>query len=90
MIKGLSIRVSGDVQGVFFRASAQQIAASLGVTGFVRNEADGSVYIEAEGDESQLAAFKEWCTHGPPRATVETLDVKEKEVKGFSGFEVRR
>jgi acylphosphatase len=90
MIKGLSIRVSGSVQGVFFRASTQQRATSLGINGFVRNEPDGSVYIEAEGDESPLEIFRDWCSHGPPRATVERIEVQEKEVKGFSGFEIRR
>lgn len=90
MIKGLSIQVFGKVQGVFFRASTQQKAVSLGVTGFVRNERDGSVYIEAEGEETNLNTFKEWCNQGPAHAKVEKLDVKESEVKGFSAFEVRR
>jgi acylphosphatase len=90
MIKALSIRVSGSVQGVFFRASTQERASSLGIHGFVRNEPDGSVYIEAEGDESKLEIFRDWCSHGPSRATVERIEVQEKEVKGLSGFEIRR
>jgi acylphosphatase len=90
MIKGLSIRVTGKVQGVFFRASTQQKAKEFGIAGFVRNEPDGSVYIEAEGDDEKLRAFQQWCHNGPPGAKVENVRVKEKEVTGFSGFEVRR
>jgi len=90
MNKHFSIRVMGKVQGVFFRASAREKAEGLGVKGFVRNEADGSVYIEAEAEEIILEQFLEWCRQGPPRARIDKLDVAGGEVRKFEGFEVRR
>lgn len=84
------IRVVGKVQGVFFRASAKMKADELNVKGTVRNERDGSVYIEAEGDTEQMNAFLEWCKAGPPRSRVDNLDVREANVTGFSEFSVLR
>ncbi len=60
-MKHMAIRVTGRVQGVYFRASTQQTAVACAIHGFVRNEADGSVYIEAEGEEANLQRFMEWC-----------------------------
>ena len=90
MIKHFNIRVSGKVQGVFFRASAVERATALGISGFVRNERDGSVYIEAEGDLSALEHFVAWCRKGPPSAKVSECLVGEKPVSGFDGFVIRR
>jgi len=56
-MRHLNIRVSGKVQGVFFRASTKEQADQLGVKGFVRNEPNGDVYIEVEGDEEKLKIF---------------------------------
>ncbi|MBW8887229.1 MAG: acylphosphatase [Fibrobacteres bacterium] len=84
-----AIRVSGRVQGVFFRASARIEAGRLGLSGFVRNEPDGSVYAEAEGEREALDLFVEWCRRGPPHARVESVEVKEGTAKGFAGFMVR-
>lgn len=85
-----NIRVNGKVQGVFFRASARDIAVSLHLNGFVRNERDGSVYIEVEGDTARLDKFVAWCRKGPPRAVVGQLDVVDAPVLGFTSFEIRR
>jgi acylphosphatase len=90
VIKCYSIRVSGKVQGVFYRASAYEKASSLSLTGFVRNERDGSVYIEAEGEQGKLESLVEWCRQGPPSAVVAGVEVKEESIKNFKGFEVRR
>jgi acylphosphatase len=89
-MKHLKIRISGKVQGVFFRASAKEKADEAGVTGFVRNEPDGKVYVEVEGEEAALKAFTEWCRQGPRRAQVENVSVVDGEVMTFSGFEIRR
>ena len=62
----LNIRISGKVQGVFYRASAVKEAERLNIKGFARNEPDDSVYIEAEGDEDALESFLSWCAKGPP------------------------
>ncbi len=90
MIKRVSVRVTGKVQGVFYRASTRDKAMALGLKGFVRNEPDDSVYIEAEGNEQQLNELIAWCRQGPPRAEVSDLIVKESEVVGFVKFEVER
>jgi acylphosphatase len=82
--------VKGKVQGVFYRKSAKVKAEELGLSGWVRNEADGSVYIEAEGDEHQLKQFKEWCKLGPSHASVDEVTTKTGTLKNYSGFEIRR
>lgn len=90
MTKHLNIRVSGKVQGVFYRASTKEIADQLGVKGFVRNESNGDVYIEAEAAEEKIKLFLEWCRVGPKRARVEDVSVTESDLLDFVLFEVRR
>lgn len=90
MKKHFTITVSGLVQGVFFRASTKRKADSLNITGFVRNEPDGRVYIEAEGVEDNLEEFVQWCHHGPPHARVESCDVREAGVSGYTAFDILR
>jgi len=85
-----SIRVHGNVQGVFFRASARSHAEALSLNGFAQNESDGSVYMEVEGTEENLKLFVEWCHRGPERAVVEKVEVKEGAVKNFTDFKVNR
>ncbi|HXH19940.1 MAG TPA: acylphosphatase [Chitinophagales bacterium] len=89
-MKHYNIRITGRVQGVWYRDSARSKARELGITGFVRNDPDGSVYIEAEGGEGELKKLVEWCWEGPPRAKVESVDVEEGEVKDFTEFEISR
>ena len=84
------IRVIGKVQGVFFRASTKTMADELNIKGFVRNERDGSVYIEAEGDDENMTHFLTWCKQGPQRASVDRLDVVETNVVGYRDFSVQR
>jgi acylphosphatase len=84
------IRVQGRVQGVFYRASARAEAQRLGLSGFVRNEPDGSVYAEAEGEREALQQFLAWCRRGPPHARVDRVDVEEAEAEGMTGFRVDR
>ena len=83
------IRVYGKVQGVFFRASARAEANRLGLHGFVRNDEDGSVHAEAEGDRQGLDEFLAWCRKGPPHALVDRVDASAGEVRGYQGFHVR-
>ncbi len=89
-IKHLSIRVTGKVQGVFFRASTREEAQRLSLCGWVRNEPDGSVLIEAEGDEEALDQLIAWCQHGPVQARVADVVVEEGEVEGYPNFQVQR
>ena len=90
MKKHFSIRISGVVQGVFFRASTKAKADELNIKGFVRNERDGSVYAEAEGESEDLEAFIQWCRRGPARASVSTCEVSEAALTGFSEFVIER
>lgn len=90
MREHVSILISGKVQGVFFRASAKEKADELGIAGFVRNQPDGSVYIEAEGDEDQLRNYQAWCQTGPRRAQVESVRTEEGELQNFSRFSIQR
>lgn len=89
MIKHYNITVSGKVQGVFFRASTKEKALELGLTGFVKNQADGSVYIEAEGASKQLDVLIDWCKIGPTHARVENVHYLPGEVIGFKSFEIK-
>lgn len=90
MKKHMTVRVHGLVQGVFFRASTREKARSLNISGLVRNEPDGSVYIEAEGEVEALGQFIEWCRKGPPRADVQKCEVGESGLKNFTGFVIER
>lgn len=85
-----SIIVTGKVQGVFYRASTEKIAKQIGLTGFVRNEANGDVYIEAQGTEEQLQELITWCKRGPERAIVRAVNVSEKESREEPGFRISR
>jgi acylphosphatase len=86
MKKHFSIRVSGKVQGVSFRASTREKAEELDIKGFVQNENDGSVYIEAEGDEGAIHAFIKWCETGPSLAQVAQCVFQPGKIKGFKNF----
>lgn len=90
MQKHISVKVSGRVQGVYYRASTQEEAQRLGLKGFVKNEPDGSVYIEAEGDDAVLDALVAWCRQGPPAARVSNVEIHEGTWKGFTEFAVKR
>lgn len=85
-----NIYVLGRVQGVFYRASAMQTAQKLNISGFVRNEPDGSVYVEAEGEEQAVQQFIKWCKTGSPAAKVTAVEVKDGEIKTFTDFQVER
>jgi acylphosphatase len=82
--------VSGRVQGVFFRATTRDRAASVGVDGWVRNLDDGRVEAVFEGDEDQVDAMIEFCHEGSPAASVESVEVEREPAEGVSGFEIRR
>jgi len=84
------ITVKGKVQGVFFRASAKQIADQLGVAGRVRNLPDGSVWIAAESGEPAMEAFIAWCRQGPPLARVTGVQLVDAPLQHYETFEIER
>ncbi|NQT76409.1 MAG: acylphosphatase [Bacteroidetes bacterium] len=83
-----SIKVSGKVQNVGFRFYTRKTAIGMGIQGFVKNMRDGSVYIEAEGEQDAMQAFILWCKQGPEWAGVKELTVQEKPFEGFEGFDI--
>ena len=89
-IQHLDIKIYGRVQEVFFRHLAKQKAEEMGINGFVRNEPDGAVYIEAEGQKENLEQFLNWCRQGPPSASIEKVDFEFKtEIKNFNKFSIQ-
>lgn len=88
MTKHLNITVSGRVQGVGFRDFVRRTATDLEVKGTVRNEPDGTVFIEAEGPEDQLKLLLQKCKSGPPLASVRNIVVDEGSVVGHARFAV--
>jgi acylphosphatase len=80
--------VAGVVQGVFFRASTQDTAVSLGLDGWVRNLPDGRVEAVFEGERSSVDAAIAWVHQGPPRAIVESVEVFGEVPSGLLGFRV--
>jgi acylphosphatase len=81
--------VRGYVQGVWFRQSCRRHAEALGLAGWVRNRADGTVEAVFEGEEEDVAKAVAWCRVGPPGAEVSGIDVTEEAPVGSAGFSVR-
>ena len=80
--------VHGGVQGVGFRYTARLQADRLGVAGWVRNRADGTVEAEVEGDEASVQAMLAWLAEGPPGAVVRSTDVSDAPPTGERGFRI--
>ena len=87
-MKRYVVKITGKVQGVFFRDTARHAATELGLSGFARNEPDGSVYIEVEGEERDLNQFLKWCPQGSELSEVESVKHSEHEPAGHQGFEI--
>lgn len=79
----------GRVQGVFFRAETRSRAASLGLSGWVRNNPDGTVEAVFEGPQERVEAMVAWCRHGPPDARVDSVETTWEPPRGEAGFSVR-
>ncbi len=90
MIKHYNITVTGTVQGVWYRKSTLEKALELGINGYVKNQSNGDVYIEAEGSESQLNSLLTWCAKGPQFAKVDDVSFTEGDVQFFKQFEILR
>jgi acylphosphatase len=89
--KRVRVRVTGVVQGVSYRASTQAEARDLGVVGWVKNEPDGAVLLEAQGAPAAVDALIAWCRQGPAFAEVDAVDVTPIAVEpGATRFEIRR
>jgi len=82
------IHITGQVQGVGFRWSAAREAWKHGITGYVKNMSDGSVYIEAEGNRERLENFLSWCRKGPGAGFVDYVGISEGPPAGYTAFRI--
>ncbi len=80
--------VHGRVQGVWFRDSTRREAQRLGITGYARNMADGTVEVLACGEPAAVTALQDWLHQGPPMARVIKVDVGESEATDVVGFSI--
>jgi acylphosphatase len=83
------IILHGQVQGVFFRQTARELAHELGLHGFIKNRTDGTVEIEVEGSSELVNKFVNWCHVGPEAANVEQVESEEIPVSHLSGFSIQ-
>lgn len=88
-MKNLKLKIYGAVQGVGFRDAVYWKARKSHIAGFVMNEPDGTVYIEAEGEEATLNEFLTWCGKGPWPARVDKVESEWADAGGkFTGFRI--
>lgn len=78
-VRRVKVTVSGRVQGVFFRASTQDVATDLGLSGKVRNLPDGRVEAVFQGPGDAVDKAVAFCRQGPPQAQVENVEIAELE-----------
>jgi acylphosphatase len=82
--------IKGKVQGVFYRATARDVAEEIGVTGWVKNADEGHVEAVASGSDEQLQQFIDWCKQGPPKAIVTGVEVSYLPDDKFENFRIVR
>lgn len=91
MMERICIIVHGQVQGVGYRYNTRTEATRLGLTGFVRNQPDGTVKIVAEGDPEKLNQLLSWANEGPPAARVQEVEFAfETASEEFGTFSIER
>ena len=87
----LKAKVEGKVQGVFFRASSKKLCLQLKLVGWVRNNSDGSVELEAEGDKNDLEKLLSWLYSGSPSSRVDSVLFSwEKPILSEKTFEIKK
>ena len=89
-MKHLNLRISGRVQFVGFRAGTERAALEYGIKGIVKNLPDGSVYVEAEGEDTAISAFTAWCKKGTPWSKVDKVEISEGTWVGYREFRIVR
>lgn len=86
-MKTLRLVIHGRVQGVFFRDSMRSEAQNLSVSGWVRNNSDGTVEAAVQGEPAAVDAIVRWAQRGPQHAQVERVDI-ELDEGSYASFEV--
>jgi acylphosphatase len=90
-MKRLEATVIGKVQGVYFRASTKKVAKTLNLVGYVKNQLDGSVFLEAQGEEEDLETLVKWLKKGPSNAEVFDVSCEYlEELEQYNKFEILR
>lgn len=90
MLRNYHIQVFGIVQGVWFRKYTREAARKYGITGYVKNQPDGSVFVEAEGSASNLELFVTWLATGSPLSRVEEIKQQEGPLCHYKSFDISR
>ena len=89
-MKTVRLIIKGRVQGVFYRATAKDVADLIGVKGWIKNLPDDNVEIMATAAEDVLQKFIAWCKQGPPKARVDEVVIEEINPEEFKGFKIVR
>lgn len=89
-MKTVRLIIKGKVQGVFYRATAKNVADLIGVKGWIRNLPNDNVEITATAAEDVLKKFIAWCKQGPPKARVDEVIVEGLNPEEFKGFKIIR
>lgn len=87
-MKTVHLKISGKVQGVFFRASAKDVSKLYKISGWIKNTYDDKVEALITGSNEDVEKFISWCNKGPEKANVESVTVTNKELQIFNKFEV--
>lgn len=90
-MKRVQLKISGKVQGVFYRAETRRKAQELGLKGYAKNNRDGSVTVVAVGEENVLKELEAWCGRGPDSSRVESVEAEygpQKSDEEFEGFDI--
>ena len=86
----IHLLIKGKVQGVFYRASAKEVAMQNGITGWIKNNKKGDVEAMITGTDEQVEKFTNWCRQGPPKAMVDEVIITPKEQMHFNKFDIIR
>jgi acylphosphatase len=89
-MRTVHLKISGKVQGVFFRAAAKEVAKINKISGWIKNTYDDKVEALITGKNEDVEKFISWCKHGPEKATVENVIITNTDLQIFSRFEVIR
>ena len=89
-MKTVHVKISGKVQGVFFRATAKEIASLHKISGWIKNTYNDNVEALITGEKEDVEKFIAWCKHGPEKANVENVTVSNMDLQIFDGFEIIR
>jgi acylphosphatase len=88
MLQSQKIIVQGKVQGVYYRQSTREKATELGITGIVKNLANGDVEIIATGTREQLDRLTDWCKQGPAHAIVTNIIITSLSLQSLNSFSI--